>query len=94
MAILVKEKDVLFFVMNLITFLYSVCYLMLDQLAMIAQLLADEAGLAALLTAASIFRAEAYVIFVIVLVITVSMDCWWGLRILRDGMRIYRKENL
>ena len=93
MAVLVKEKDILFASINIVLFLFAFAYIILYNLSMWAYHMSGEV---APLEASGIFVlvSFAYIIFVVAITFTAMVDMWWVLRIVRKAYREYRRDNL
>lgn len=93
MAILVKEKDILFAVVNILLFISTFVYIILWNLSVLAYNMSGE--LAPLESSGIyVFITFAEIGFVIAVWVTALVDLWWIYRIIQKKARQYRRDNL
>jgi hypothetical protein len=93
MSILIKEKDILFTAINILLFLYSFTYIILSNLSRAAYQMSHEVAPYES-SGIYVFISFAEMVFVVAFVLVVLVDCWWVMRMIRERVRKYRKENL
>ena len=91
----ISEKDLLFIIINLISFMSLVVYMFLDFIAGLAQVMAAaDPQYVSIEVGFSLLRVIAYALMVVIALLTLSCDMWFGYRCWKQGCAEYWRENL
>jgi hypothetical protein len=93
MAVVLRDKDILFIVLNIVGFLTFATWLMLDYLVGLEGGPFCEA-IPDMCVAVILVRAASWAFFITQLFIIFLCDLWWVVRMGKEAYRAYRRENL